>query len=566
MKRRRKLICLAAALCLLLSLLPAALAAEDPGDGPLAEKSFDELCQELMDAYYVDPEKVSFGYYNTVTGETHYHRPDEYMDAASMFKVPINMLFAERVAEGEMDWDTKIAGVPYEKALRMTIINSDNKMAEHMWNYVGGYQTYRQLICPYMGVDKETVEAKYWENNFFTARQMIHCLKTLYENPDRFPRIVDTMLEAEPEKYFKLHEQSVKVAHKYGYNLITNQILELNDCAICYTDDPICIVLFTEGIKNQYAFLTEFCTLMCEYTQTQTAKRLEEARLLAEQEAIRKLNEQTESGEKPAAETAAAIPLLGSSPAIELIRNSSLPDIMTLFLIVAAFLIALIAIVGGGRKRQIKPFWAVLAALCAAAALFSCVLAPNMETAVSDDPVGDPRDSVTGFFDALEAREFEKAYSFVGDYASYGLETRPESEAAQLMYDALLDSYSCELYGDCQIDGLSARQQVLLQALDLTLLQDDLKERTEALVQEACEDRPRSEFLDENGDYRSEITDAAYLSALRELLSQPEKYVKTVALWMNLSYSAEGWRINTDSRLLGTLSGGVMSGKGGEKP
>ena len=34
------------------------------------------------------------------------------------------------------------------------------------------------------------------------------------------------------------------------------------------------------------------------------------------------------------------------------------------------------------------------------------------------------------------------------------------------MADALLDSYSYTLYGDCAVDGLHARQQVLFEMLD----------------------------------------------------------------------------------------------------
>ena len=205
MKLMKKLLCLAAALCILLSLLPTAFAEE--GDERFRDKTWEEVVEAFMAEHGTDPDLVAFGYYNTVTGEEHYHRGDEYMITGSMFKVPLNMLYTEKVARGEIDWDTKFGGIAYSKLLEWSIINSDNQMAEILWKATGSYRTYRELICPYMGVDPETVDHMYWVNNYFTSEQMIHCLKTLYENQENFPRLIDTMLRAEPENYFKFLQQ-----------------------------------------------------------------------------------------------------------------------------------------------------------------------------------------------------------------------------------------------------------------------------------------------------------------------------------------------------------------------
>lgn len=177
----------------------------------------------------------------------------------------------------------------YSKLLEWTIINSDNDMAKLLWKNLGTYRHYRELIAPYMGEDAETVDAKFYENNFCTARQMIHCLNLLETEKDNFPGLIDVMLKAEPKNYFKFHEQEYEVAHKYGY-LVDGSKLYMNDCAIVYTDDPIVIVMFTDTLKNGYVALTDYCSLMSDYAQYHTAiRRMQEAED-AERAAIEALN------------------------------------------------------------------------------------------------------------------------------------------------------------------------------------------------------------------------------------------------------------------------------------
>ena len=170
----------------------------------------------------------------------------------------------------------------------------------------------------------------------------------------------------------------------------------------------------------------------------------------------------------------------------------------------------------------------------------------------------------TIFFDALIAKNYPVAYDCLYDYASLGLEEKPQNEAAQRMADALLDSYSYTLYGDCAVDGLHARQQVLFEMLDLDAMQADLKAGTEEAVRRLSEELPRSEVVDEQGNYLPALTERAYLEALQELLEHPDRYRTSVGLDLQLNYTTDGWRILTDSRLIQALSGHAPATKGGD--
>lgn len=265
----KRIISVLCILCMLFSLLPSAFAAE--AEDFYKDKSWDEVIQELLDEYeYKDKScSITLGYRNLVTGEEHFYKGAEYMVTCSMYKVPLNMYFTEKVSAGEMDWDTEMMGYSYEEVLEGSIVRSSNKLSHFLIDRIGTYHEYRRAIAPYMGVDPDEVNFKYYENNFFTAEQMIHCLTELYEGgEERFPGLIDKMLEAESENYFNYHQQSFDVAHKYGY--LSDSCYGkryVNDCGIIFTDEPIAIVMFTDGIQLPYDALSDFCTLMSGYAQ-----------------------------------------------------------------------------------------------------------------------------------------------------------------------------------------------------------------------------------------------------------------------------------------------------------
>ena len=305
MKLFKKIAAALLMLCLIAGLIPMAYAENPETDEDFyIGKSWDDVVVSLFQKYDVDPDTVALGYYNTVTGEEHFHNADKYMVAGSMYKVPLNMLFAEKIGKGEMGWDDDVRGYKYSELLRGSIVHSDNDYAEALWREAGTwldngnslYHRYRELICPYMGEDAATVDPKFYENNFMTARQMTECIKTLVAEPERFPKIMETMQEAEPENYFKLKEQRFNIGHKYGF-LLDGQRLAMCDCGFAFTDDPIVMVMFTDGTNKAYDVMADYAVMMCDYTQYNTALRLENEKLeQAKAEAEAKAQAEAERG------------------------------------------------------------------------------------------------------------------------------------------------------------------------------------------------------------------------------------------------------------------------------
>ena len=564
-------------LAMLLPLAPAAVAGEEEDDARFAGRSWEEIVDEFLAEHHTDPASVACGWCNTVTGEEHYHNADQYMVSGSMYKVPINMIFTEKVHNGEIGWDTFIGGYRYEYCLHATIVDSNNDIAKGMWDYLGGYQPYRHILAPYMGEDPDTVDEKFYENNFFTPRQMIYALKLLATESERFPKLIDEMLQAEPNKYFKERAHDYDIAQKYGYWPDPNGWhVALNDCAIIYTEEPICIVIFIDSVSEQASreLLKDYCDLMIAYTEYTTPARKEAERIAAEEAAIAALNEATpapqesESGDAPSAPAPTAAPQgEPGMPQPEEERAPGLfwPIALGLCTLAGAVWLSLRAVRRARRGKLSLP-WALAAVLFGAAAIGICLL-PGERAAKSVSPAAAAEDgassaeaqaAVTEFFDSLVARDYARAYARLSGVATLGLEDTPASEDAARLMEAVRESWSWRLYGDCTLTRSGATQQVVFNSLDLSRMRDDIRAATEEEVERLASSLPADEVYAEDGGYLPSFTERAYAAALDTALTRADEYYAATGLNIRLVKDGGEWMIVPDSTLYGALTGGAV--------
>lgn len=574
MKLWKHILILLVVLAMLLPLAPSVSAEDADDDARFAGKSWQEIMEEFFAEHGTNTKKVACGWCNTVTGEEQYWNGDQYMVSGSMYKVPMNMIFAEKVYNGEIGWSTFVGAYRYEYAIHATIVESNNDVARSMWEYLGGYQPYRHLLAPYMGEDPDTVDEKFYENNFSTPRQNIYALKLLATESERFPRVIDEMLQAEPHKYFRLHEHTVDIAHKYGYFTEAGGTrLYLNDCAIVYTTEPCCIVLFTDTVIEPYKLLADYCDLMIDYTEYSTAVRLEEERRAAEEAAIAALSSPapTPASEETAApvdsapaETApAALP--SEEPAAGESFGTVLGRIVLLVLIAIGCCALAFLALGQSNRGKLRLGWALLAISLAAAALIVCVLpqrdkAPAAEK-VSAEPAEDlaeAQQTVTEFFNALAAQDYLRANEMLSGVSTLGLERAPQTEDAAAVWHTLEEVRNYSLYGDCKAASGGAVQQLVYTTLDLDALSEAVKAGTEAKVEELAASLPAEEIYDGEGGYLTSFTERAYLEALEAELAHPADYSRMVGLNIRLVRSGDDWLIVPDDALYGALTGGLV--------
>ena len=568
MKALKTILTLFIVFALLLPLAPHAAAEADLDDERFAGKTWQEIVDAFLEEHGANPSKVACGWCNTVTGEEQYHNGDQYMVSGSMYKVPMNMIFAEKVYNGEISWDTFVGGYRYEYALHATIVDSNNDVARGMWEYLGGYQPYRHILAPYMGEDPDTVDEKFYENNFSTPRQMIYSLKLLATESERFPRVIDEMLKAEPNKYFKVRDHEYDIAHKYGY-YTEGAHLYLNDCAIIYTEEPMCVVIFTDTVVEPYKLLADYCDLMIDYTEYSTAARREAERIAAEEAAIAALNspapEETAdpapSGE-PVSVVPSAVPLPGTEPEEERSGASVFGTIVLLLLIAAAAIYLSFAALRRAQKGKLQLVWALCAILLAVLALLVCLLPEHGSSQGSEEKAveikGDPQGCVSEFFDSILACDYPAAYEKLYGISTLGLENISPAEDASAIWHAMEENRDYRLYGDCVATSGGAVQQLVFTTLDLKALGEAVKTATEAKVERLAVELAPNEIYNDDGGYLDSFTERAYAEALAETLAHAADYRSAVGLNIRLIRNGDDWLIEPDSALYAALTGGAV--------
>ena len=541
----KKAIAAAAALTLCLSLGFSALADGDD-DALYAGKTWEQVVDRVLEECDVSRDHITAGYCNLVTGEEHYINGDEYKTAASMYKLPLNMYFTDLIQSGQFDWDSYYPNVTYEYVRDASLIYSDNDWSMFLWSssVVGGYSKFRELTAPYMGVDLNDVPDNYYDDNIYTARQFINCLKLLYNEQDRFPGIIETMQQTEQERFFMLREPRFKIAHKYGY-VSENGHSFMNDCGLAFTSQPIALVMFTDNVDNAEELLTAYCTAVCEYTNYTVA------------------NPPATPTPEPTAEPTPTVPAVTASA--EPTPVSATPESepaktatpLAALLFIALFLAAGIfgAVTLKKKYNADLKLTLITVLLCAAGMLLA--VAGCFGGTVIAKPTGEPQDAVTGFFDSLIAGNYTAAYDRVRDYTSLGLENEPSTESGKMAYAALHASYGYELIGSAEVDKLIAAQKVSFTYLSLPALEAAVADETQTQLKHLVQQLPSSEVYDQNNNYLPEVTECAYLQALELVLEHAADYYTTEEISLALNYTDGKWQLIMNNSLLKALNGGA---------
>ena len=539
MKVFRRIMALAAVLCLMAAMLPLASAEIDER---FEGKSWEDVTNDYLNRIGAYSQgDFGIGYYNTVTGEEHFINPDHYITVGSVYKVPLNMVYCERIGRGEMSLDSQVFGIPYNTLLRGTIIDSNNDYAKILWDNLGSYHAYRMMIAPYMGEDAETVDGMFYVNNLFTARQMITCLRTLYENPDRFPYLLDTMKEAEPTNYFRRDERRYEMAHKYGYN---NEAYHdyLADSAVVFTTDPFLLVVFTDNTPQAGDLLGQYMSLMCDYTEYNTAKRLRQG---AADAAVADLP----ALEAPSAVRGGYETVSSDAPVLSMDLEG--------FARLAAVVGGMLLLLGIFAKLSRRVGYVVLIPTVVVVVI-GLLLCRSMLSAggvsIFTTVKGDGKEAVDSFFRDLEDGEYSDALSLLDGYSALGIEAVPADTDTARVYEALRGSYAHSLSGG-HVEDDHALQSVAFTHLSFASLQSALREETKAVLHRYEAERSDAELYGEAYAFRPEIVAEAYHEAFEQVLSNPASCYVQDNIPVSLNYDIRGWVLRGSDELLNAICG-----------
>ena len=297
---------------------PAEAADNAPAEAPFFEGSIldSAAISEMVDAYLarkgIGKDRVGIGFCYTATGDEWFLNPDTWFYPGSMYKVPLMMLLSERIRDGQVSPDTQIGGLDLDTVYNYILVHSNNDYAHAVRKFLidgqGGDEIWRKEAQQYARLDK--YDERYMLYCYFSPRYMTQVMETLYADPDRFPKVLDNLLEAEQGHYFRLPEEMhpYDVAQKYGSYLDNENSNWNHTTGIIYTENPFILTVMTKNVGGAEQLIGDLAALFKDYALGLDKEladfKAEQARLeaerLAAEEAERLAAEQAQTGVQPA--------------------------------------------------------------------------------------------------------------------------------------------------------------------------------------------------------------------------------------------------------------------------
>ena len=345
---------------------PTASEAQD-AEPLIVEEELNRWMEDYLSQMSLNPDwqRFSVGFYYSGTGESWYYDADQWMYSASLYKVPVSMLMAEKEAAGEVTQDSWIATqyasgtLQYLESSALTWSNNDSGHA--LVEYLGGTyagkcadQTVRFTELPddYFAED-------FFQMSYYSARYMTQVMATLLAGgEERFPHVIEYLLPAQPDGYLNLSlKGQYELAQKYGAYEEKNGNNNNHIAAIIYTPTPIVVTVMTRNVGDYQNRIAEVGAYLADYA-LKLDSRKEERKRAAEEAALQAAAEPSpEPTPEPAAETPVS-PVMTPLPENE-IRTEEAgrfpnPLLIAVAVLAAAALIiaAVLASAAGKRKKK----------------------------------------------------------------------------------------------------------------------------------------------------------------------------------------------------------------------
>ena len=172
-------------------------------------------------------------------------------------------------------------------------------------------------------------------------------------------------------------------------------------------------------------------------------------------------------------------------------------------------------------------------------------------------PGQEAQDQVTVMMDALCQGDFAKVEQCFQGNPSLGIDREPEDDAAAVIWDAFIGSFSYELSGSCYATDTGVAQDVTLTYLDIPSVTANLAQRSEIhltrLQQEATQ---TSEIYDESGNFRTDLVLQVLQTVVQEALKEDAQLTSTT-FTLQLVQQDGQWYILSNSDFIRAISGGM---------
>lgn len=208
--------------------------------------------------------------------------------------------------------------------------------------------------------------------------------------------------------------------------------------------------------------------------------------------------------------------------------------------------------------RTLSYLFAVLAALAAAAGIYFSISSMDAEPVMVKEPSA-ARERVVALMDAVCASDYKTVIAQLSGQPDLGLDREAADAVGVLLWNALEDSRSYAIVSDCYATNTGVAWDIRLTCLDLSSVTANLRERSQALLEQRVEGAEDiSGIYDENNEYREEfVMDVLYDAAVDALAEDAEQ--TTYSFTLNLVYANGEWWVTPDAPLLQAISGGILN-------
>lgn len=229
---------------------------------PIEDEQIKELIQELQIEKGLNESNFSFFYYNVDLQKYYFYNEDTYFTAASTVKLPVAMLYYDKIRKDEISLEDTIlytsdcyeagAGttaymysvgskVPISLLLEQAIVNSDNTAINILINNLG-YTNCKTQIAGYSEIE---LPENFYTSNIISAKYGYDVVNYLYQNIENYSELIEYLKISSNGEYLKKYITEYDVAHKYGsYNGY------VHDYGIVFGESTYFIGIFTKKIAN----------------------------------------------------------------------------------------------------------------------------------------------------------------------------------------------------------------------------------------------------------------------------------------------------------------------------
>ena len=230
-------------------------------DDHFVEKYGQTKLEERIDTYLsengISTDSLQYCIEDLETHTRYTHDADQNVFAASVHKLPLAMIYYEKINNGEFTLDTlftyeashyEIGGpigsdyqagdqIPLSELLHDLIIYSDNTAGHILFENLGGWISFKETITKYSNTTQE--DYFYSGENVLNASYVSDVLAYLYTNSDQFTQLLTDLKNAKPNEYLAASVDA-EIAQKYGNYDVYNNV-----AGIVYGQHPYSIMIFT---------------------------------------------------------------------------------------------------------------------------------------------------------------------------------------------------------------------------------------------------------------------------------------------------------------------------------